>query len=187
LEHLVPSVLSVREDDGNKLGLLVFERGSSGGRCRSRLPSLNDLDERAWIDTQERPDSDEHEKPNAPACKLGPGAHASPVFDVRALFSASPAQIGLSIPELRLEFVLDALAAALEETRQVLRANRDFAKPLCERSAGLRTDIAVDIDPSVFLKVANRSARSLAHHAVMLSGLVPANVERLLQCCDVVI
>jgi hypothetical protein len=91
------------------------------------------------------------------------------------------------MPERRLKLVLDALAATLEETRQVLRADRDFAEPLCKRAAGLRTDISVDIDTGVFLKVANRIAGSLAHHPVMLSGLVPANVERFLHCCDVVI
>jgi hypothetical protein len=82
-----------------------------------------------------------------------------PFLDVRALLSTSPAQLGLWIPELRLELVFDALAAALKKAREMLRANRDFTE----------------------------LPRSLAHHTVVLPGLVPANVERLLQCCDVII
>lgn len=80
------------------------------------------------------------------------------------------------------ELVFDALAAALEEAGEVLRANRDFAEPLCERSPGLRTDVAIDIDASILLEVANRTPRPLAHHSVVLPGLLPANVEGLLQC-----
>jgi hypothetical protein len=151
------------------------------------LLGLYYLHQRARVDPQEETDTNQDQYPDAAARKLRPGAHGSAILDVRALLSTSPAQLGLWISELRLELVLDALAAALEETCQVLCANRDFAEPLRERSTGLRTDVAVDIDARVLLKVANRSARSLAHHAVVLSGLVPANVEGLLQCCDVVI
>ena len=108
-------------------------------------------------------------------------------LDARALLSPSPAQMSLSDRRCGLELVFDALAAALKEAREVLRPNRDFAQLSRQGTPGLRTDVTVDIDTSVFLEVANRSARLLAHHAVVLSGLVPANVERLLQCCDVVI
>ena len=118
MEQLVPGVLGVREDDGDELRLLVFELGSCGGRCwRALLLGLYDLHQRARVDPQEKTDTDQKQDTDAPARKRRPGAHAAAILDVRALLSTSPAQLGLWIPELRLELVFDALAAALVETR----------------------------------------------------------------------
>jgi hypothetical protein len=151
------------------------------------LLRLYDLHERARVDAQEQADADQEQQSDASASKLGPGAHAAAILDVRTLLLTSPAQLALSCSGLGLELVVDALAAALEEAREVLRPNRDFAELACQRAACLRTDVAVDIDTGVLLEVPNCVPRSLAHHSVMLSRLVPTDVERLLQCCGVVI
>jgi hypothetical protein len=109
------------------------------------------------------------------------------MFDVHASLSISPAQSGLSVAEFFLELVVYALSATLEEASEVLRSNRNFAELLCQGAARLRTDVAIDSDAGVSLEVANRAARSLAHRPVVLARFVAANVEGLLQCCDVVI
>jgi hypothetical protein len=187
LEHRIPGVLGVREDHCDKLRLLIFELGTCCGRCWRALLRLKDLHQRARIDPQEQDDASQDQEPDASASQRRPGAHATAVLDVRTLLSTSPAHTSLSGLSFRLELVFDAFSAALKEPREVLGPNRDLAQLLCQGSPGLRANVAVDIDTSVFLEVANRIPRSLAHHSVVLSGLVPANVECLLQCCGVVI
>jgi hypothetical protein len=54
------------------------------------------LHQRAWVDPQEEADADQEQEPDATTSELGPGAHAAAILDVRALLSASPAQLGLS-------------------------------------------------------------------------------------------